>query len=182
MLVISILMNPTSHRVPVPQKKLCIYPIKCGEEEQWEACVTPALSLYNFRPHFPPGPLNLTAIWRFAAITIHSWVKINPLDASLGQGFEDIFTTTFAWLCAGHDNLMWFTLSGDDSPRIIWDGNTVRVYCIIQFKFKGEAKIEIQPHEEARSRNSSFHGYIFQWRNDGVSSRSFKSSPIYDLG
>lgn len=60
------------------------------------------LSLYNFRPNFPQRPLNLTAIWWFAAITVHSWVKINLWDSSLGQGFED------TWLCAGSDNLLWF--------------------------------------------------------------------------
>lgn len=53
----------------------------------------------------------------------------------------------------------------------------VRVYNIIQLKFKGEAKIEIQPHEEVQTRNSLFDGYIFQWYNDGVSPESFKSSP-----
>lgn len=136
-------------------------------------------SLYNFRPHFPPRPLNLTAIWWFAAITIHDWVKINLWDASSGQGFEDALSTTCAWLCAGYDNLLWFILSADDSPHIICNRTTVRVYNIIQLKFEGEAKIESQPHQEAETRNSLFDGYIFQWYNDGV----FKTSPpIYDLG
>lgn len=60
-------------------------------------------SLYNFRPHFPQRPLNLTAIWRFAAITVHSWVKINLQDSSLGQG-----VWRHTWLCAAYDNLLWF--------------------------------------------------------------------------
>lgn len=55
----------------------------------------------------------------------------------------------------------------------------VRVYNIIQFKFEGEAKIEIQPHEEAQTRNSLFDGYMFQWCNDGVSPVSFKGSPSF---
>lgn len=58
-------------------------------------------------------------------------------------------------------------------PHIICNGSTVRVYNIIQLKFKGEAKIEIQPHEEVQTRNSLFDGYIFWWCNDGVSSESF---------
>lgn len=60
-------------------------------------------SLYNFRPRFPQRPLNLTAIWRFAAITVHSWVKINLRDSSLGQG-----VWRHTWLCAAYDNLLWF--------------------------------------------------------------------------
>lgn len=55
----------------------------------------------------------------------------------------------------------------------------VRVYNIIQLKFKGEAKIEIQPHEGGQTRNSLFDGYIFQWCNDGVSPEDFKSSPSF---
>lgn len=153
-----------------------------GEEEEWKACVTPALSLYNFHPHFPPRPLNLTVIWQFAAITIHNWVKINFWDASLGQGFEDTFSTMGSWLCAGYHSLVWFILSADDSPHIICNASTVSVYNIIQFKFKGEAKIETRPHQEAQTRNSLFDGYIFQWYNDGVSPESFKSSPYLWFG
>ncbi len=152
-------------------------PNQLQEKRRNERPVWHQLSLYNFRPHFPPRPLNLTAIWRSDAITIYSWVKINLWDASLGQGFEDALGTTCAQLCAGYDNLLWFILSADDSPHIICNGSTVRVYNIIQLKFKGEAKIEIQPHEGVETRNSLFDGYIFLWCNDGVSPESFKSSP-----
>ncbi len=62
-------------------------------------------------------------------------------------------------------------------PHVICNASMVRVYNIIQLKFKGEAKIEIQPHEEVQARNSLFDGYIFLWYNDGVSQESFKSSP-----
>lgn len=161
----------------VPEKPCVFIQSARGEEEEWEACVTPALSLYNFRPHFPQRPLNLTAIWWFAALTIHSWVKINLWDASLGQGFEDAFGTTCAWLCAGYDNLLWFILSADDTPRIICHRSMVRVYNIIQLKFEGEAKIENQPHEEVQTRNNLFDGYIFRQCNDGVSLECFKSYP-----
>lgn len=83
------------------RRSQCIYPISPWTGGMKALCDT--LSLYNFRPHFPQRPLNLTAIWWFAAITVHSWVKINLWDSSLGQG-----VWRHTWLCAGHDNLLWF--------------------------------------------------------------------------
>lgn len=44
-------------------------------------------------------------------------------------------------------------------------------------KLHASAKIVCQPHEDARSRNSMFDGYLFQKCNDGVSPQSFKKSP-----
>lgn len=77
------LMNSVTASVPV---YLSNQPLdRRNESPVWRS----VLSLYNFRPHFPQRPLNLTAIWWFAAITVHSWVKINLWDSSLGQGFED---------------------------------------------------------------------------------------------
>lgn len=60
-------------------------------------------------------------------------------------------------------------LSADDTPHIICTGSTVRLYNISQSKFKGEAKIETQPHEGLQARNSLFDGCIFRRGNDGVS-------------
>lgn len=75
-------LNPVTAPVPV---YLSNQPVdRRNESPVWHSL----RSLYNFRPHFPQRPLNLTAIWRFAAITVHSWVKINLRDSSLGQGFE----------------------------------------------------------------------------------------------
>lgn len=98
--------EPNQLLSPSPRETLCIYPISSWRRRGMRGlCDTSSLP-YNFRPRFPPRPLNLTAIWRFSAITIHSWVKINLWDASLGQGFEDVFSMTWAWLCAGYDNLL----------------------------------------------------------------------------
>lgn len=122
---VNIHMNPAWRRLEYLSNQL----VEWSEVEEWESCVTPALSLYNFRPHFPQRPLNLTAIWRFAPITIHSWVKINLWDSSLGQGFWRL-ATTCARLCAAPDNLLWFILSAHETPHIIckkgaWSGYTI---------------------------------------------------------
>lgn len=83
---------------PQSRRNLTYLPNQLQEQGRNERPVWHQLSLYNFHPHFPPRPLNLTAIWRFAAITIHSWVKINLWDASWGQGFEDALSPAFCWL------------------------------------------------------------------------------------
>lgn len=175
--VTSILMNPTGYCF-CPRKNLVYLSNQLVEKKRNERPVwhQRSHSIISF-PIFPQRPLNLTAIWQSAAITIHSWVKINLWDSSLGQGFEDSFSPTCARLCAGYINLQWFILSVDDAPRVILKGSTVRVYNIIQTKFKGEAKIEILPHEEVQTRNSLFDGYIFQRCNDGVFLERFKSCP-----
>lgn len=169
-------MNPSRYCLPVPERPCVFTQSAHGEEEEWKACVTPATSLYNFRPHFPPRPLNLTAIWWFAAITIHSWVKINLWDASLGWGLKTYSNRmTRAWLWAGYDNLLWFILSADDSPHVARDyGRGIQYHSA---KTQEWGKNRNLPHEEAQTRNSLFDGYRFQWCNDGVSLESFKAPP-----
>lgn len=138
-LVTTALMNPTSHCFPVPERPCVFTQSVHREEEEWKACVTPAPSLCNFLPHFPPRPLNLTAIWWFAAITIHKWVKINLWDASLRQGFEVTFGETLL-----PDSVLvtplWFTVSADDSTHIICNQSRVRIYNIILVKIQGWGK------------------------------------------
>lgn len=155
---------------------LCIYPIICGEEKEWKACVTPAFALYNFRPLFPPRPLNLSHM----AVCCHNHSQLSknkPLGCILGTGGWRHHLPDFVLVTITSCDLAWF--SSYNLRREYGQGSDVRVYSVIQFKVKDEAKIEIQPHEEAGTRNSLFDGYIFQWCNDGVSLVGFKSSPPF---
>lgn len=169
------LMNPTGYCLPVPEQN-CVFNQSTVEKSSNERPVWH--QLYNFRPHFPLRPLNLTAIWRLACLNHSQLSKNKPLGCILGTG---------VWRRTQHTPALDFvlvTITYCDSsylqmilPRIIW--NTVGVYNILQLKLKGEAKIETPPHEGAQTRNSLFDGYIFQWCNDGVSPEGFKSSPSF---
>lgn len=81
------------------RRSQCIYPISPWTGGMRALCDTRCSPSIISVPYFPQRPLNLTAMWWFAAITVHSWVKINLWDLSLGR---------YTWLCAGYDNLPWF--------------------------------------------------------------------------